>query len=165
MLYGCASKEEVLDMWEACPVCSSANTMIAAPGARGGTELFDVEATPKGFAQPPDLGEGFLVHTNHFLAPRFRTAATDLAALPDSFLRLERMAALLRPDPAITVAGLKAAVSDHHDHPCGICRHEESDTRRMATVAGLIAEPAAGRLHVSRGNPCRGDWTCYDLEE
>jgi isopenicillin-N N-acyltransferase like protein len=158
-LYECRSREEVLRMWDALPVCSSGNYMMAAAG-----ELFDVEATPAGPALLEDREQGFLVHTNHFLSPRFRTADTDAAAMRDSFPRQERMTALIRERlDRIDVEGMKTALSDHHNHPCGVCRHEESGTRRMATVSGLIAEPEAGRLHVSRGNPCRGDWSCYEV--
>lgn len=34
----------------------------------------------------------------------------------------------------------------------------------MKTVASIIAEPDAGRLHVARGNPCRSEYVAYDVE-
>ena len=161
-LYECRTRAEVLAMWDALPVCSSGNYMMAA----GDPALFDVEATPVGPAVLPDSEAGFLVHANHFLSARFRTPETDAASLPDSFHRQERMTELLRSHLGRLQPGaLRALLADHAQHPCSICRHEETDTRRMATVAGLIAEPAAGRLHVSRGNPCRGDWTVYSLHD
>lgn len=161
LLYGCRSREEVLGLFSAHPVCSSGNYMMAAPGPGGAPDLFDVEVTPRDYKVLPDSGEGFLVHTNHFLGSRLRSPATDAAAMPDSFARQERMTALLRGRERLSVEEMKLLLADHQNHPCGICRHEETDTRRMATVGALIAEPEAGRLHVSRGNPCRGDWTSY----
>jgi isopenicillin-N N-acyltransferase like protein len=159
-LYECRTRDEILALWRALPVCSSGNYMMAA----GDPALFDVEVTPDGPELLSESDDGFIVHANHFLTPRFRTPQTDAASLPDSFLRQERMTALLRERlGSLDVEALKALLSDHHDHPCSICRHEETDTRRMSTVAGLIAEPRAGRLHVSHGNPCRRDWTCYSV--
>jgi isopenicillin-N N-acyltransferase-like protein len=158
-LYECRTREEVLEHWRRLPVCSSGNYMLAA----GDPAIFDVEATPAGMAVL-EASEGFLAHANHFLSAEFRTPETDAQSLPDSFLRQERMTALLRARAgSIDVAALKAILSDHQHHPQSICRHEGPGTGRMSTVAGLIAEPGAGRLHVARGQPCRGDWATYQL--
>jgi isopenicillin-N N-acyltransferase-like protein len=158
-LYECRTRAEVLAAWGALPVCSSGNYMMAS----GDPSIFDVEATPEGFALLEDAGAGYLAHANHFLSREYRTAETDAAALPDSFPRQERMAALLRERLGEwTADAMKQALADHQGLPSSICRHEETGARRMGTVAGLVAEPGAGRLHVSRGNPCDGDWTCYE---
>ncbi len=159
-LYECSTRAEVLAMWGELPVCSSGNYMIAA----GDPAVFDVEATPAGIAVL-EAGDGLLAHANHFLHPRFRTAATDAAALRDSFRRQERMEALLAAlGEGAEVVDLMRVLADHEGHPCSICRHEEPGPDRMSTVAGLIAEPAAGRLHVSQGPPCAGYWTTYSLQ-
>lgn len=158
-LYECRSRNELLSHWRSLPVCSSGNYMLSS----GESEIFDVEATPAGIAVL-EAPEGFLAHANHFLAPEFRTAETDAQSLPDSFIRQERMTALLRDQVgAINVDTMKAVLADHHHHPQSICRHEARGIGRMSTVAGLIAEPSAGRLHISRGQPCRGDWTTYRI--
>jgi hypothetical protein len=34
----------------------------------------------------------------------------------------------------------------------------------MKTIASIIAEPDARRLHVARGNPCESDYVTYDVE-
>lgn len=158
-LYECRTRAEVEAMWRALPVVSSGNYMIAT----GDPGIVDLEVTPAGFAAL-EPGEGFLAHANHFLADSFRTPATDAASLPDSPHRQARMTELLRERLGdLSVETLKPVLSDHHGHPCSICRHEETGPRKMVTVAGLIAEPQAGRLHAARGNPCRGDWTTYSL--
>jgi len=156
-LYECRTRSEVLELWAALPICSSGNYMLAT----GDPAIFDVEATPAGVAvlEPVD---GVLAHANHFLAPGFRTEATDTQSLPDSFARQARMEDLLRTmDTLASVKSMRLALADHQGYPAGICRHEASGAGRMATVAALIAEPAAGRLHVARGRPCAGDWTIY----
>lgn len=158
-LYECRARAEVLAMWAALPVCSSGNYMLAT----GDPAIFDVEATPAGVAVL-EAADGLLAHANHFLSPRFRTPVTDAQSLPDSFSRQARMQTLLREQPSpISVQSMREALADHHGHPSGICRHEESGEGRMVTVAGLIAEPAAGKLHVARGGPCRGDWWTYGV--
>ncbi len=158
-LYESRTRQEFEAVWAALPVVSSGNYMVAT----GEPAIFDLEATPAGFTvlEPVD---GVLAHANHFLSSRFRTAETDAASLPDSFIRQEQMTRLLQERVGeLTVEAVREILADHEGHPCGICRHEETDVRRMATVAGLIAEPQAGRFHVARGNPCRGDWTTYTL--
>jgi isopenicillin-N N-acyltransferase like protein len=159
-LFECRTRAEVLRMWEELPVCSSGNYMLAA----GDGALFDLEVTPTGTALLEDAGEGFLAHANHFLSPAFRTPETDAASLPDSFARQERMTALLRErSGALCVDAMKEILSDHHGTPHSVCRHAVEGDPPMTTVAGLIAEPGGGRLHVSRGAPCRGDWAVYSL--
>ncbi len=169
-LYECRTQADVLALFHQIPVCSSGNYMLSAGGGCTGDAasvpaIFDVEATPAGPALLEDsAGEGFLVHTNHFLSPCFRTAETDRAALPDSFPRLDRMTSLLQEARGkIGVDRMRTFLADHANHPCSICRHEGDGEGRMVTVGGLIAEPDAGRLHVSRGNPCRGDWSTYSV--
>ena len=157
-LYECRTREEVLAMWRSLPVCSSGNYMLAV-----GNAIFDVEATPTGIGVL-EAQEGLLGHANHFQSAAYRTAETDRLALPDSFHRQQRIDTLLREHrDGLTVHGMKNVLSDHTGTPTAICRHEEPGGDRMSTVAALIAEPAAGRLHVSRGQPCRGDWTSYAL--
>jgi isopenicillin-N N-acyltransferase-like protein len=60
---------------------------------------------------------------------------------------------------ALTVSDLKTFLSDHSGHPTAICRHD-GDSR---TVAGIIAEPAARRMHVAAGNPCQARFATYSM--
>ena len=45
-------------------------------------------------------------------------------------------------------------LADHSRYPRGICRHIVGERTDMGTSAAVVAEPAKGRLHVVRGNPC-----------
>ena len=53
---------------------------------------------------------------------------------------------------------MKEILADHDGGTCAICRHGGV---RMHSIAGYIAEPARGLLHVRRGHGCNGAWTAY----
>ncbi|MGH2366690.1 MAG: C45 family autoproteolytic acyltransferase/hydrolase [Chloroflexota bacterium] len=125
----------------------------------GTGRLVDVEATPDGYALlEPE--EGIVAHTNHFRSDRFRPQERLLGSLPDSAARLGRMQTLLRREHGrITLETVKRALRDHDGEPAAICRHEPG--RPMKSIASIIAEPDAGRLHVARGNPCESEYVAY----
>jgi isopenicillin-N N-acyltransferase-like protein len=148
-------------------VCSSGNYVLCDGAGR----IADVELTPDGFTVTEDSGAGFITHTNHFLCAPHDCAANRDASVPDSFPRLQRMRALIAAKfGSITVDDMKSFLADHAGQPTSICRHPHdgpdhpSVSARGRTVASLIAEPAAGRLHVSRGNPCLNGYRSYWLD-
>jgi isopenicillin-N N-acyltransferase-like protein len=149
-----------LELLDRYPVCSSGNYVLAGAGG----EILDVELTPEGYGTLDDGGEGFIVHANHFLSPRFATPETDAASLPDSCNRQRRLREQITAEFGdLSVPHLQRFLADHDGYPGSICRHlHESDTVGK-TAASLIAEPEAGRLHVCRGNPCEGTWRTYTL--
>jgi isopenicillin-N N-acyltransferase-like protein len=156
----------VLDLLGQVPVCSSGNYVLCDGDGR----TANVELTPAGFAVLEDKREGFLAHTNHFLCPPHACPATDAAGVPDSFPRLARMRELLAGEKGrLTIDRLKGFLADHAGYPTSICRHPHggpdhpSVSARGRTVASLIAEPAQGRLHVARGNPCQAGYATYQL--
>jgi isopenicillin-N N-acyltransferase-like protein len=157
---------EVLDLLRRVPVCSNGNYVLCDGAGR----IADVELTPAGFGLIEEPDEGYLAHTNHFLCGAHASPAADAASVPDSFPRLERMRKLLAGKVGrLTVEDLMGFLADHAGRPTSICRHphagpdHSSVSARGRTVASLIAEPAAGRLHVSRGNPCEVGYTTYQL--
>jgi isopenicillin-N N-acyltransferase-like protein len=157
----------VLDVVARVPVCSSGNYVLCD----GGGAIADVELTPEGFTVLEDEGAGFLVHTNHFLRAPHACARADAASVPDSFPRLERIRELMAAHAGtLTVEDLRGVLADHAGYPTSICRHPHggadhpSVPARGRTAASLIAEPAKGTLHVSRGNPCRNHHQAYQLE-
>ncbi len=160
------SLDAVFALLRRVPVCSSGNYVLCDGGGR----IADVELTPDGFAQLGDRGEGFIAHSNHFVCGPYACPATDAASVPDSFPRLARMRALLAGRSGrLTVEDLKGFLADHEGQPTSICRHPHagpdhpSVSARGRTTASLIAESAAGRLHVSRGNPCQVAYATYRL--
>jgi isopenicillin-N N-acyltransferase-like protein len=160
------SLDDVLALLRRTPVCSSGNYVLCDGAGR----IVDVELTPAGFALLEDEGEGFLVHSNHFVCGPYACPATDAASLPDSFPRRARLRQLLAGRLGrLRVEDLEQFLADHEGQPTSICRHSHdggdhpSISARGRTTASLIAEPAAGRLHVARGNPCRAAYATYCL--
>jgi isopenicillin-N N-acyltransferase-like protein len=158
---------QVCRLLEQVPVCSSGNYVLCD----GEGQIADAELTPNGFALLPEAGAGFLVHSNHFLCGPYACPATDAAGVPDSFPRLRRIRELVAGKfGGLTVEALKLILSDHDGYPTSICRHPHggpdhpSVSAKGRTTASLIAEPAAGRLHVSCGNPCQNAYATYHLE-
>jgi isopenicillin-N N-acyltransferase-like protein len=157
---------EVFDLLRSAPVCSSGNYVLCDGAGR----IANVELTPEGFSVIEDTGAGFITHTNHFLCSPHDCPANRQASVPDSFPRLERIRMLVAAKfGSITADDMKSFLADHSGQPTSICRHAHdgpdhpSVSARGRTVASLIAEPAAGRLHVSRGNPCRNGYSTFSL--
>jgi isopenicillin-N N-acyltransferase like protein len=160
------SLDDVLGVLRRAPVCSSGNYVLGDGAGR----IADVELTPEGFALLDDNGEGFIAHSNHFVCSPYACPATDQASVSDSVPRLTRMRELLAGRLGqLTVEDLKRCLADHDGYPTSICRHPHSGpdhssvSARGRTTASLIAEPMSGRLHVSRGNPCRSRYATFCL--
>lgn len=157
---------QVCGLLRETPACSSGNYVVCDGSGR----IADIELTPEGFALLEDQSDGFIAHSNHFLCQPHACAANDAVSVPDSFPRLERMRRLLAERFGnLTVDDMKRFLADHDGQPTSICRHPHSGpdhpsvSARGKTVASLIAEPATGTLHVSRGNPCAGEYEKYQF--
>jgi isopenicillin-N N-acyltransferase-like protein len=160
------SLDDVLGLLGQMPVCSNGNYVLCD----GAGHIADVELTTEGFAIHEDPPDGFIAHSNHFVCAPHASPAADAASVPDSFPRLARMRSLIAGRfGGITIEDLKRFLADHDGQPTSICRHPHagpdhaSVSARSRTAASLIAEPAAGRLHVARGNPCRNGYVTYQL--
>jgi isopenicillin-N N-acyltransferase-like protein len=100
-----------------------------------------------------------LVHTNHFTAPELE--GTDRYIPASSCHREERMRHLLtEASQPLSVEDLQDIYRDHDGHPGSICAHPTADGTSK-TVASLISEPAAGRLHATFGSPCENEYAVY----
>jgi hypothetical protein len=148
------------------PVCSSGNYVLCD----GEWRIADAELTPEGFEVLEDGGAGYLTHANHYLCGAHACAANYAVSVPDSFPRQERIRELVAGKfGSLTVDDFQQFLADHSGHPTSICRHPHrgpdhpSVSARGRTVASLIAEPAAGCLHVSRGNPCTEPYVTYEV--
>lgn len=165
LLLECRNLDEILRLFETVPVCSNGNYVVCA-----GDEIRDVELTSEGSFVLGDEGAGFLVHSNHFLCAPHGCRENYDRSLPDSFPRLSRIKSLIAARfGRLSVADMQQILSDHAGHPVGICRHPHDghgDAILPAsgkTVAALIAEPAHGRLHIAKGNPCENPFATYAL--
>lgn len=150
-----ASVAGCLAIARAWRTCSAANIVLCD----GAGAIGDVEIRPEEAVEYRGPVADARLHTNHYVADRFRPFEDGTS--PDSPGRLDRLTALVREGwGGWDVAGLARLLADHAGDPAGICRHGGGGTH---SIAGYIAEPARGLLHVRRGHGCTGTWTAYEV--
>jgi isopenicillin-N N-acyltransferase like protein len=150
-----------LRVFDRARVCSSENNLLVD---RDG--LLDVELTPDGYERfgPAGPDSDYIVHTNHFLCPALAADEQYLPRLPDSLRRLGRAESLVRERLGrLTLADVQALFADHAGRPASICRHSTAASGSIASIYSVIGEPDRGRLHVSVGNPCAGEYFTYEV--
>lgn len=144
---------DCLEVLRRHPTCSCANMVFCD----GEGHIADAEIQPGQIALYEWEKADGRVHTNHYLTAEF--AASQPAPEADSLARQRRMSELVeRHWGRIDVEALKEMLADHEGDPGAVCRHGQGGTH---SVAGYIAQPAAGRFHVRRGHGCTGTWTSY----
>ena len=69
-------------------------------------------------------------------------------------------------DPHRVGDDIKAILSDHDGQPTSICRHpnDHPTSGEDRSVVSVIVEPDAGRMHLTRGNPCDNPYEVYSLD-
>jgi isopenicillin-N N-acyltransferase-like protein len=128
----------------------------------------DLEMTPEGVWVLRADARGLLVHANHCAHPALRPINEACAAqiFGRSHERSSRAQHLLADrSGAIAVDDLQRILTDHDGHPQSICRHRNDHplTGEHTTIVSMIVEPAAGRMHLTRGNPCQRRHELYRL--
>jgi isopenicillin-N N-acyltransferase-like protein len=137
VLSTCAGVEDALELLTSARVSASSAVTVAVPG-----DVATVELSPGG----ANVVRGG-AHTNHFLVPPPAGRDTGLDESDSTELRLD----VIREQPLLD------ALRSHEGHPKGVCRHvDESEpwAERTATLASVIMDLAAGRMHVAEGQPC-----------
>jgi isopenicillin-N N-acyltransferase-like protein len=151
----CGSVDDVAALLADAPVsASSALTVVDAAGDGASFEL-----SPAGVRRVEPHG-AFVWHTNHFLDDELaRGERNELLARSHG-----RLASLQAASPA-TPAEARTALGEHGCLPQPVCRHGDDPTTpglpATATVASLLFEPAAARLAVTAGPPCRTAAVAY----
>lgn len=159
-----ASISEAVDALRKLPKASSANYLIASADdcvvnveAWGGNDGRVSVLTPD---------RGVLVHTNHFLTVPAVAAAVPFELAATSVTRRNRVLALLADaHGAITVEDVKRSLSDHANHPLGVCTHEDlsvPEVERYPTIASLLMVPQSRRMLLADGNPCSAKYRPVD---
>lgn len=149
------SVAECTDLARRWRACSAANFVFCDGAGRIG----DVEVRGADVAEYVGPLPDARLHTNHYLTDGFRPFEDGTSA--DSPCRLDRLTTLIRAGwRTWDVERLKRLLADHEGDPAGICRHGAGGTH---SIAGYIADPAGGVLHVRRGHGCTGVWTAYDV--
>ncbi|HET7237070.1 MAG TPA: C45 family peptidase [Actinomycetota bacterium] len=123
---------------------SSSGEVVNVEGSATDAELTSVDE------------RGHLVHTNHYVCERMLRYEGDPDYAPHSSTRYGRAAELLASaEPGtITVATMRAFLSDHETAPDALCRHPERWPTRSATCFWWISDMIEMRVHFGRGNPC-----------
>lgn len=125
----------------------------------------NAESAPGGYRdvaiELPD--EGVYAHTNHFLSDHFlrRPVNENSIALQDGASTVTRLLVLCgfmrQHHGHLDRELMQSILSDHADHPWGLCAHPDLDLlayEHWATCASLIMEPAAKGMWLAAGNPC-----------
>jgi len=132
--------------------------------ARAGGEIWDVEVSAERDAIIE--ADGWLVHTNHFIAVKLQDVERSDSA--GSRLRLQRgrelvAAGLARGDDPFGIAA--AVLRDHANAPTSICAHPvPDDPEDGPTTGSVIIELEERRMHVCAGRPCENSYRVVSLD-
>ncbi len=162
-LLGCHSVAEAIEMVRALGFGASSNVLCAdASGAAA-----NLEFSPAGLQVVSGDG-GALCHTNHFLSPDGKRGQTSLAPSLSSVPRLTRARELVENRARIGVSDLKQILRDETDGLLSICRRPDVSLpleARIESVASVVMELAAGRMHVAPGVPSLVEYETVALGE
>ncbi len=129
-------------------------------------ELFSMEGSATAFEAL--YGEdGWLVHTNHYLAPKMLRFERDPHDTMCSIARYRRARKLLVPSLGrVRPETIMAIQRDHASKPDSICRHEnltEPESERVKTIFGSVLDLTAGEAYVSGSTPCTTEYRRFRL--
>ncbi len=122
-------------------------------------EIYSIEGSATDYA-PIYATDGYLVHTNHFVAPWMRRFELDPNAITNSIVRYNRATRLLKNSlHKLNAAKMKEFLSDHVNYPGSICSHGE----RVKTTFSVIINLNTLTMLLARGNPCEVKYDEYKL--
>jgi isopenicillin-N N-acyltransferase-like protein len=129
-------------------------------------ELYNVEVSARQFSI--EYGEnGYIAHTNHFLAKEMQLIENDPDALISTRVRFFRARRLLQQTDHHTHKSLQAILRDHVNYPDSICNHDldEIDPRdREKTITSLIMDLNDRTISIAWGSPCKNEYHTFRLE-
>ncbi|WP_067184327.1 C45 family autoproteolytic acyltransferase/hydolase [Microtetraspora niveoalba] len=176
VLGGARSYAEAVAILTAAPVSASTVVTVVTADRAACVELSPAGAavippgpvTPEGPHGSDDQGgsdgvggsdgAGWLVHTNHFVAPALAEGEFRGRAEPETYDRERLLAGRIRDGHPFDDAGdLAALLTAHPGDGAEVCCHAPADGRlgtRWASLATIVVEPGAGRLMLHDGTPC-----------
>ena len=109
-------------------------------------------------------GKGYLVHTNHFLAPSmFQYEKSNNIETQNSTTRYRRMCQLIEENKGkIDDLKLHHFLGDHGTEPDTICMHETAE-RGYHTFVSIINNLTDNVMEVAAGNPCCNEYAIYEF--
>jgi isopenicillin-N N-acyltransferase like protein len=138
-LHTTSTVDEAIDLLTQATVTASSAVTVATPG-----DVAHVELNPGG----ANVIRGAVgAHTNHFIVPPKQGTDVMATESPTTHQRLE----IVQEQPLLD------ALRDHTGHPKGVCRHVDPDdpwVEQTVTVASVVMNLEASRLHVAAGPPC-----------
>jgi len=160
-LLGCRDVDEAVEKASALSFGASSNVLCA--DAAG--DAANLEFSPAGLQVLRGEG-GTLCHTNHFLSAAGERGQSVLAPSLSSVPRLARARALIETRGRIGVAELQQILRDESDGLMSICRRPDPslpEEARVESVASVIMELSARRMHVAPGVPSLVDYEPVSL--
>ena len=122
-------------------------------------EIYSIEGSATDYA-PLYSTDGYLVHTNHYIAPWMRKFESDINGITSSIVRYNRGTRLLKKNLGrITVDKLKEFLSDHVNYPGSICRHGKGVKTTFSVIINLTTQT----MLLARGNPCEVKYKEYNF--
>jgi isopenicillin-N N-acyltransferase like protein len=128
-------------------------------------EMYSIEVSARRFEILHGT-DGYLVHTNHYLAPQMKEIESEPEELISSRVRYFRANRILRQSSSHTIKTLQAIQKDHVNLPNSICNHavEWSDPLdREKTINAMVIDLTAREMHICWGNPCQNMYHTYHL--
>jgi isopenicillin-N N-acyltransferase-like protein len=110
--------------------------------------------------------DGYLVHTNHYLAPSMKQVESEPEELIASRVRYFRANRLLRQSQTHSIKSLQAIQKDHVNYSNSICNHAVDWTDpldREKTINAMVIDVTAREMHICWGNPCQNAFHTYHL--
>ncbi|MBN1678325.1 MAG: hypothetical protein JW880_07285 [Candidatus Thermoplasmatota archaeon] len=136
---------------------SSYNNIVAD---RNG-EMYSLEGSATDCAHLYGI-DGYMVHTNHYVAPKMERFESDPDSLSCSRFRYNRALRLLEDQLGnVTPESLKHILRDHVNKPCSLCRHADPGKHPLdvsETIFSVIYDLTALEAHVVKGKPCAGEY-------
>ncbi|QRM57669.1 C45 family peptidase [Sinorhizobium sp. BG8] len=133
----------------------SASSSINLVGFEKGIgKAMSVELHPGGPSFVLPDSEGFIVHTNHFLAPGPAACDTEPRAFPDTLLRHDLLRRGLGAIGQPTAGDVLSEMKRHEGGEGAVCCHPEpgaDPANAYETLSTVILDVAAGNLEVLKG--------------
>lgn len=129
-------------------------------------EMYSIEVSARHFDIQHGT-DGYLVHTNHYLAQQMKDIESDPEELISSRVRYFRANRLLRQNSMHTIKTLQAIQKDHVNLPNSICNHATEWTDpldREKTINAMVIDLTAREMHICWGNPCQNAYHTYHLD-
>jgi isopenicillin-N N-acyltransferase like protein len=108
-----------------------------------------------GFVLPDN--NGFVVHTNHFLAEAAKAHDTEPKLNPDTLLRRAYLKRRLRALEKVSTEVILGLMASHSGGEGAVCCHRDPKTNaseQYETLATIVLDLGGGNMEVTRGGPC-----------